>query len=230
MCAGDISSLLSMKKIYTLLALTSLLLSSCISTVHQYAARRALVADEVLVLHTPIQDIWQVEDKFYACGYLGKGRGIQRGIPINSILYQAPKSGFELTDPHPREVYIELYHPYPGRETEKTERFSATARYLTSLPSQAEKVTVRQAFKPDATSAAIGTPCTDAHRYYAYPLAAILAIGIDLPASVAMTGALVPTLGIGAACAKISDSCSQPQSVSPTQLSDTPEAISGQAR
>lgn len=216
-----------MKPFYTVLLLASLLLNSCVSTVHQYAARRALVADEVLELHTPIQDIWLVEDKFYACGYLGKGRGIQRGIPINSILYQAPESGFELTDPHPRKVFIELYHPYPGRETEKPERFSATARYQTSLPTQAKKVPVRQAFKPDATSAAIGTPCTDAHRYYAYPLAAILAIGIDLPASVAMTGALVPTLGIGAACAKISDICSQTH---PTPLSDTPSAASDQAR
>lgn len=40
-----------------------------------------------------------------------------------------------------------------------------------------------------------------------------------------MTGALIPTLGIGAACAKISDICSQPQSVS-----DIPEAASGQGR
>lgn len=119
------------------------------------------MADEVLVLHTPIEDIRQVENKFYACGYLGKGRGIQRGVPINSILYQAPESGFELTDSHPREVFIELYHDIPGRETEKPERFRVTDRYLTSLPKQAKKVTVRQAFKPDATSAVIGTPGTD---------------------------------------------------------------------
>ncbi|MBQ8515943.1 MAG: hypothetical protein IJ498_00005 [Akkermansia sp.] len=72
-----------MKKLYTLFALSSLLLSSCICTVRQYAARRALVAEEVLVLRTPIQNLWQVEDKFYACGYLGKGRGIQRGVNYN---------------------------------------------------------------------------------------------------------------------------------------------------
>lgn len=185
-------------KIFSLLLLSSLLLSSCISTVHQYAARRALVADEVLVLRTPIQDIWQLEDKFYASGYLGKGRGIQRGVPINSILYQSPESGFELTDSNPREVFIELYHDFPGRETKKPERFCATARYLTAMPTQAGKVTVDRQFTPQDSSAVIGSPCTDAHRYYAYPLAAILAVGIDVPASIVMTGALIPTAGIGA--------------------------------
>ena len=170
MCAGDISSPLSMKKLYTLFALSSLLLSSCICTVRQYAARRALVAEEVLVLRTPIQNLWQVEDKFYACGYLGKGRGIQRGVPINSILYQSPEEGFELTDPHPREVFIELYHDFPGRETGRPERFRATARYQTSLSRLAKKVTVSHAFKPEAASAVIGDIGTDAHRYYAYPL------------------------------------------------------------
>lgn len=217
-------------KIFSLLLLSSLLLSSCISTVHQYAARRALVADEVLVLRTPIQDIWQLEDKFYAIGYLGKGRGIQRGVPINSILYQSPESGFELTDSNPREVFIELYHDFPGRETKKPERFCATARYLTAMPTQARKVTVDRQFTPQDSSAVIGSPCTDAHRYYAYPLAAILAVGIDLPASIVMTGTLIPTLGIGVAYAKTCDICSQTQSDSATQLSDTPSATSGQGR
>lgn len=198
-----------MKKVHALFLLSALLLSSCISTVHQYAARRALVAEEVLVLRTPIQNLWLVEDKFYACGYLGKGRGIQRGVPLNSILYQSPEEGFELTDSHPREVFIELYHDFPGSETEKPERFSATARYLTSLPKQAKKVTVRQAFKPDTTSAVIGIIGTDAHRFYAYPLAAILSIGIDLPASIAMTGALIPTVGIGASFSHIKEAISQ---------------------
>lgn len=219
-----------MKKVHALFLLSALLLSSCISTVHQYAARRALVAEEVLVLRTPIQDLWLVEDKFYACGYLGKGRGIQRGVPLNSILYQSPEEGFELTDSHPREVFIELYHDFPGSETEKPERFSATARYLTSLPTQAKEVSVSHAFKPDASSAAIGIPGTDAHRYYAYPLAAILAIGIDLPASLVMTGALIPTVGIGAACAKISAGCSQMQADSEAQLNDTRAAGEGRGR
>ena len=217
-------------KIFSLLLLFSLLLSSCISTVHQYAARRALVADEVLVLRTPIQSIWQVEDKFYACGYLGKGRGIQRGVPINSILYQSPESGFELTDSDPREVFIELDHDFPGRETKKPERFRATARYLTAMPTQARKVTVDRQFTPQASSAVIGNPGTDAHRYYAYPLAAILAVGIDIPATIVMTGALIPTAGIGAGYAKISDICSQTQADSEKQLSDTPSATSGQDR
>lgn len=217
-------------KIFSLLLLSSLLLSSCISTVHQYAARRALVADEVLILRTPIQDIWQLEDKFYASGYLGKGRGIQRGVPINSILYQSPESGFELTDSNPREVFIELYHDFPGRETKKPERFSATARYLTSMPTQARKVPVDRHFTPQASSAVIGSPGTDAHRYYAYPLAAILAVGIDLPASIVMTGALIPTLGIGAVCAKIDAACTQVQTENTPRLSDTPAAVSDQAR
>ena len=213
-------------KIFSILLLSSLLLSSCISTVHQYAARRALVADEVLVLRTPIQDIWQLEDKFYACGYLGKGRGIQRGVPINSILYQSPESGFELTDSNPREVFIELYHDFPGRETKKPERFCATARYLTAMPTQARKVTVDRQFTPQDSSAVIGSPGTDAHRYYAYPLAAILAVGIDVPASIVMTGALIPSIGIGATAAKTAAVCTQQQK----QLSSTPEEAADRAR
>lgn len=219
-----------MKKLYTLLLLCPLLLSSCISTVHQYTARRALVAEEVLVLRTPIQDIWQVGDKFYACGYLGKGRGIQSGIPIKSILYQDPEYSFELTDEQPRAVFIELYHNIPGRETEKPEQFRANASYLTALPSHAKKVTVGRTFEPQATSAVIGTPGTDAHQYYAYPLAAVLAIGVDVPVSLAMTGALIPTIGIGAACAKIGNIGAQIQTANATQISDTPAAVSDQAR
>lgn len=138
-----------------------------------------------------------------------KGAAYNGGIPINSVLYQSPESGFEMTDSHPREVFIELYHAIPGRETEKPERFSATARYLTSLPAQAENVTVSQAFQPDTTSAVIGDIGTDAHRYYAYPLAAIIAIGIDLPASVAMSVALVPTIGIGAAVSHVAKAVSR---------------------
>lgn len=94
-------------------------------------------------------------------------------------------------------MFIELYHDFPGRETKKPERFCATARYLTDVPTQARKVTVDRQFTPQDSSAVIGSPGTDAHRYYAYPLAAILAVGIDVPASIVMTGALIPTICIG---------------------------------
>lgn len=219
-----------MNKLTLTLLLSLSGLSSCISTVNQYAARRALAADEVLVLRTPIQELRQTGDKFYAPGYLGKGRGVQRGVPINSVLYQSPEYEFELTDEHPREVFIELYHDRPGQETAKPERFSATAHYLTTLPTQAKTIILDRAFVPNAASAAISPPCSDAHKYYAYPLAAILAVGIDIPASVAMTAALIPTMGIGAACAKINAACSQSQTVSTPPLSDTPAAASDQGR
>lgn len=219
-----------MKKLRRITLLSVLLLNSCISTVHQYAARRALTADEVLVLRTPIQELRQVDHKFYARGYLGKGRGIQRGIPINSVLYQSPEYGFELTDEHPHEVFIELYHDRPWQETAKPERFRATAHYLTTLPSTAKTIILDRAFVPNAASEAISTPCSDSHKYYAYPLAAILAIGIDLPASIVMTAALIPTMGIGAACAKIDAACSQSQNVSTPPLSDKPAAVSDQGR
>ena len=83
---------------------------------------------------------------------------------------------------------------------------------------------------PDPGGMNDGTPGTDAHQYYAYPLAAVLAIGVDAPVSLAMTGALLPTIGIGAACAKIGNIGAQIQTANATQISDTPAAVSDQAR
>lgn len=80
-------------KIFSILLLSSLLLSSCISTVHQYAARRALVADEVLVLRTPIQNIWQLEDKFYAAAIWERGAAYNVGFPSTASSISLPNRG-----------------------------------------------------------------------------------------------------------------------------------------
>ena len=200
-----------MKKLPITLLLSIPLLSSCVSTVHQYAARRALVADTVLVLRSPISEVWQIGDQFYAPGYLGKGRGVQRGAPIYSVLYQSPKTEFELIGTPEQEVYVELYHDIPNVATKHPERFCALSSYLTELPKEAKKHRLATPAEPERQSIDLTQPHADAHGYYSYPLAAAAAVAIDLPLSLAMTTALIPTVGIGSICAKISRAASQSQ-------------------
>lgn len=93
MCAGDISHLLYIKGLYTVLLLSALLLSNCISTVNQYAARRALVADEVLVLHTPIEDIRQVENNSTPAAIWERGEAYNGESPSTAFSIKPPSQG-----------------------------------------------------------------------------------------------------------------------------------------
>ncbi len=187
-----------MKYLFTAVAVLGL--SSCVSTVNQYFARRALVADEAVKIHTPISEVLKVGDSYYVRGQLCRARGVQRGVPINSVLYQYPNYTFEAIEESGQEVFVELRidPPYTLKQAAAKAEFTAGAP-LHRLPEQAQLINLpREEKKTGSTIVTHGTARTDAHRYYAYPLAAITAVAIDAPASVVMTAMLLPTIGVGA--------------------------------
>lgn len=191
---------------YTLTLLLPLLCSNCVSTVNQYAARRALVVEKAAEVQRPLHTIWQVGDKYYAPGILCRARGEQKGTPIRSVLYQQPTHTFSPISDSGQAVYVEIIYHESGDITGAPEEqlHPAHNSYLTALPPGARRINRSQLIAtPSETIVPLSEPMTDAHRYYAYPLAALTAVAIDLPASVVMTAALIPTAVVYGTYAKL---------------------------
>ncbi len=193
-----------MKYLFSLIL--PLLFSNCVSTVNQYAARRALVVEKAALVQRPLQTIWQVEDKYYAQGSLCQARGVQKGVPINSVLYQQPTHTFTPTSNSGELVYVEITTHESGDISQAPEQqlFISGSSYLTALPPGARRITRTQL--PTAvteTVVPLVEPTTDAHCYYAYPLAGLTAVAIDLPATVVMTTALIPAAVVYGTYAKL---------------------------
>ncbi len=187
-----------------LLLLPLLLLCSCVSTVNQYFVRQALVTDEALMLQSPITELWQVDGQYYARAYLGKARGTQKGLPVKSIFYQEPDNSFRPTTSDMKVVYATLSH---GLKGELPAYFRVQTSYLTALPAQAKRIPLPHPAIPEYSGRNLQPTVADNHKYYAYPLAALTAVCIDLPATVIMSAALPPSLALyGVAVAIISPS------------------------
>lgn len=191
---------------HPLTLLLPLLFSNCVSTVNQYAARRALVVERAALIQLPLHTIWQVGDKYYAQGILCRARGVQKGAPVRSVLYQQPAHTFSPISDSGEAVYVEITCHDSGDITRAPEYHLQLSHnsYLTALPPGAHRLNRTQLIAtPAETIVPLSEPTTDAHCYYAYPLAGLTAVAIDLPATLVMTAALIPTAIVYGTYAKL---------------------------
>lgn len=189
-----------MKK-YLACILCALSLNSCISTVHQYVWRKAKVTNDARWLEQSNNiELYQVGDTYYAKGYRGQARGCQSGLPFSVLLsHGGPSMTFTPTGKHTEEVYFEQ-PAYIAREIsqalkeQKTEIPVLTISIhtpLTRLPEHAERLSIKGVCPCRIMHTDDYKIGTDAHRYYAYPLGALLAVTVDAPLSILQTATLV---------------------------------------
>ena len=193
-------------------ACVALLMSSCWSTVSSYAWEHAKVAEQAWwVPQDAPMELYAVGNEVYAKGYKGRARGCYKGVPFfiagmgNGHSFVSPvQEGAEV-------VYVPLWHTEEAAalqaeaagEREVTITLDAPRYATEQLPPNARKLNVAgHCLNPDYAITVneddfcCGTNLplpTDAHKYYAYPIGAVLFVAVDVPLTLAASA-----VGVGA--------------------------------
>ncbi len=197
----------------TALCLAAMGLSSCYSTLHQYAWQRAKVIDEAYWVQDEENiELYRVGDTVYAKGFVGQARGDYSNAWKGNMLYMRG-GGYSHYTPvtnSGKPIYIQISQSFselradlqqnrrenPERHQDNAVsvswRYPGSSPYLSSLPAGAVHLTERgngahyiEGYGYESQSH------TDAHKYYAYPLGAIMAVAVDAPLTIAGNALLV---------------------------------------
>lgn len=209
-------------------------LSSCHSSVYQYVWQRAKVADKVAWVPKDANvELYRVGGAVYAKGYLGPARGCYKGCPLQ-LLDSRIGGGHKTLCPDADKAvpaYFRLYdssvQQVLAAEKKGENRVSLMLDVdmkmpWESLPAEAQLLSVRgennyhiivgghtinYLFNQDSSALS-----TDAHKYYAYPLAVLTAVAVDVPLTLAANATLVAGVAVatpvGAVCSAVS-ACAQ---------------------
>ena len=186
----------------TALCLAAMGLSSCYSTLHQYAWQRAKVVDDAWFWKED-SELFRVGDKVYAKVYHGVGRGTYEG-GFGVLCMEPGAASFSPIEGKVKPFYVRLNAFSCAEVLNASARDNATVDTislephfppLSQLPESAAPLAVRviRASTASATSDMEGyeklsdSARTDAHKYYAYPLGGLMAVAVDAPLSLAMT-------------------------------------------
>ena len=196
----------------TAISLAAMGLSSCYSSLHRYAWNRAEVIDEVYWVQDEKNiELYRVGDTVYAKGFIGPARGdFSDGLRGNMLcLRGGAYSCYSpiLKDSKPvyiatRMSYSELKEDLQQSRRKFPELYQedafhvwwgtpASSPYLTTLPASASRLKERGYGDHYISESEGYKPHTDAHKYYAYPLGAIMAVGVDAPLTIAGNALLV---------------------------------------
>lgn len=210
------------------LCLVAMGLSSCVTTVHRYVWNRARIVEEAYwVEDTENIELYRAGDTVYAKGFIGPARGGQEtdDIPARALFVHGGAGPcFKPIKEQGSPVYIQVSGSY-AKLRERAAFLHASdsgdkadevlyvhwnsATYwpcLTELPAGAVRLSERGHGSNDIGWRYGDVAHTDAHQYYAYPLGALIALGVDVPLSLAgnvllLGGAVVaiPCAGVYAA-------------------------------
>lgn len=198
-------------------------LSSCVTTVHRYVWNRAKIVDEAYwVKDLKNIELYRVGDTVYAKGFIGPARGGQatNDIPARVLVVRGGAAPcFTPIEEQGKPVYIKVRDGYT--QLRKTAAFLHSSdsdknngdvlyvswsapRYsshLTELPAKAVRLSERGSSVSDIDVMSGYEPHTDAHKYYAYPLGGLIAVGVDVPLSLAGNALLLGGAVVGATVA-----------------------------
>lgn len=231
----------SIRKILTTtaLCLAAVGMSSCVTTVHRYVWNRAKIVDEAYWVEDAENiELYRVGNTVYAKGFIGPARG---GQTLDDIPAKLPalRGGatvcFNPIREQSRPVYIKVTDTYtelqgghaetrmkmenghsvqPSGEVFLVSWFSPESNpCLSQLPAGAVRLTERGwAAHSNIGRWSANTAHTDAHKYYAYPLGTLIAVGVDVPLSLAGNALLLGGAVVALPCAgvyAIYESCTQ---------------------
>ncbi len=193
-------------------------LSSCYSSLHKYVWNRAEIIDEAYWVQDEENiELYRVGDTVYAKVFVGPARGdFSDGLRGDLLCVRGGAYSCYtpvLKDSKP--VYIQLNESYSElradllqsrRENPSLYRADTfhiywwrpeRTPYLTSLPSGAVRLEVRGHGDHSISESNGYESHTDAHKYYAYPLGAIMAVAVDAPLTIAGNALLVGGAVVG---------------------------------
>lgn len=187
----------------TVLCLAAQGLSSCYSTLHQYAWQRAKVVDDAWFQKAGAE-LFRVGDEVYAKVYHGAGRGTYEGGVGFLCLVGAGDASFSPIEGKVKPFYVCLNAFSCAEVLNASAMDNATVDSISidshispllQLPESATPLAVRVIRTRTVGAAAdmedfeklCASARTDAHKYYAYPLGGLMAVAVDAPLSLAMT-------------------------------------------
>ena len=207
----------------TTLCLAAVGLSSCYSTLHKYAWNRAKVIDEAYWVQDENNiELYRAGNTVYAKVFVGAARGdLKYGWKGNMLCLRG--GSYSCYTPIPEKskaVYVQLSESYPKLRAEmqqnrrkypelyQDDSFHVSwwrpelSPYQLSLPAGAVRLTERGEGDHIIGEYKGYKPHTDAHKYYAYPLGALVAVAVDAPLTIAGN-----TLLVGGAVVVVPFSC-----------------------
>ena len=235
----------------TALCLAAVGLSSCVTTVHRYAWNRAKVIDEAYWVQDEKNiELYRVGDTVYAKGFIGPARGGQATDDIPARVYFTHGGAgpcFNPIEEQGRPVYIRVRDGYTKLRKDATSLYASSSGknagnvlyvhwyappysfHLTELPAGAVRLTEHGSTGSGIEESDGYKPHTDAHKYYAYPLGALIAVGVDAPLTLAGNALLLGGLAATIPCAGIFavyEACSQnsPEEKSTTEPTPQPQS------
>ena len=227
------------------LCLAAVGLSSCYSTLHQYAWQRAKVIDEAYWVQDEENiELYRVGDTVYAKGFVGQARGDYSDAWRGNMLYMrgGGHSHYTPVTNSGKPIYIQISQSYSElradlqqNRRENPERYRDNAvsvrwsypgssPYLSSLPAGAVHLTERGNGTHYISEGEGYESHTDAHKYYAYPLGAIMAVAVDAPLTIAGNALLVGGAVVGLPFIGIID-CYESQTQNAPTAETTAESI-----
>ena len=203
----------------TALCLAAAGLSSCYSSLHKYVWNRAEIIDEAYWVQDKDNiELYRVGDTVYAKVFVGPARGdFMDGLRGNLLgVRGGADSCYTPVQKDSKPVYIRLSDSYSELragllesrreypELYRDDTFHVcwwgtpkSSPYLTSLPSGAVRLDVRGHGDHCISESNGYESHTDAHKYYAYPLGAIIAVAVDAPLTIAGNALLVGGAVVG---------------------------------
>ena len=207
------------------MCLATLGLSSCVTTVHRYVWNRAEIVDEAYwVKDSRNIELYRVGDTVYAKGFIGPARGGQATDDIPAgvcFTHGGAGSCFNPIEEQGRPVYIRVRDGYTKLRKDATTIYASSSgkntgnvlhvhwyapphsSHLTELPAGAVRLTEHGSTGSGIEVSDGYKPHTDAHKYYAYPLGALIAVGVDAPLTIAGNALLLGGLAATIPCAGI---------------------------
>ena len=207
------------------MCLATLGLSSCVTTVHRYVWNRAEIIDEAYwVKDSRNIELYRVGDTVYAKGFIGPARGGQDTDDIPAGVYFTHGGVgpcFNPIEEQGRPVYIRVRDGYTKLRKDATSLYASSSgknagnvlyvhwyappysSHLTELPAGAVRLTEHGSTGTGIEESDGYKPHTDAHKYYAYPLGALIAVGVDAPLTLAGNALLLGGLAATIPCAGI---------------------------
>lgn len=201
------------------------------STVHRYAWYRARVVEQAYWVPDAAQvELYRVGDTLYARGFLGPARGGQGGGVPGGVVggHGGARLRFTPAVADGEPVYIcvkESWSELQRRCAEGAGTLSVSwhapgySSHITQLPSGAVPVRMANVRAVSEIDAAAGydVGVTDAHKYYAYPLGALLVAGVDAPLTVVGSAAVTVAATVGVPFTALYLLCTQEETPSATE-------------
>lgn len=210
-----------------LTALCAVGLSSCVTTVHRYVWNRAKIVDKAYWVEDEENiELYRVGNTVYAKGFIGPARGGQATDDVPARIYPLHGGAGPCFTPIREQgspVYIRVQGSYAQLRKEAAGKENSDVLYvswysaeywpcLAELPAGAVRLSERGCSRNDIGWWSGDIPHTDTHRYYAYPLGALVAVAVDAPLSLAGNVLLLGGAAVAIPCAGVYalyESCTQ---------------------